>query len=37
MADENDQDIEVPDDAVDDLEPVEADADEVKGGKVINK
>ena len=31
MADDN-EDIEVPDDAVEDLEPVEAESEEVKGG-----
>jgi hypothetical protein len=29
---EEDDDIEVPDDAVEDLEPAEEDAEEVKGG-----
>jgi len=31
MADDN-EDIEVPDEAVEDLEPAEDEADEVKGG-----
>jgi len=37
MADENDQEIEVPDDAIDDLKPVEAEADAFKGGRTDTK
>jgi hypothetical protein len=36
MADEND-DIEVPDEAAEDLEPVEAEADAVQGGRIVSK
>jgi hypothetical protein len=37
MSDDENDDIEVPEEAAEDLEPVEAEADAVKGGKVFDK